>query len=293
MKLLRYGPAGREQPGLLDAQGKIRALSGRCADIGPGQLGPTGLQALAAIDPATLPLVPGNPRLGLPFGGTRKFIAVGLNYADHAAESDLPIPTEPVIFTKAVSCLQGPNDAVMLPRDSKQTDWEIELGVVIGSTARYVEEHAALEHVAGYVVVNDVSEREYQLERGGTWDKGKGCDTFGPVGPWLVTRDEVGDVQNLNMWLDVNGQRMQTGSTRTMIFDVATLVSYISRFLTLEPGDIITTGTPAGVGIGKQPQPVFLKAGDTIRLGIDKLGEQQQQVIAWRRAGANSMEAIW
>jgi 2,4-diketo-3-deoxy-L-fuconate hydrolase len=284
MKLLRYGPAGREQPGILDAQGQIRALAGRYSDIGAEQLAPASLKALAAIDPATLPLVPGSPRLGLPCVGTRKFIAIGLNYADHAAESNLPIPSEPVIFTKAVSCLQGPNDAVMLPKDSKKTDWEVELGVVIGTTARYVEESAALEHVAGYVLVNDVSEREYQMDRGGTWDKGKGCDTFGPVGPWLVTRDEVGDVQNLGMWLDVNGQRMQTGSTKTMIFGVATLVSYISRFLTLEPGDIITTGTPPGVGLGKKPQPIYLKAGDTVRLGIEKLGEQQQQVIAWRRA---------
>ncbi len=283
MKLLRYGPVGREQPGILDAQGKIRALSAHCADIGPGQLQPASLAALASIDPATLPLVPGTPRIGLPFSGTRKFIAIGLNYADHAAESNLPIPSEPVIFTKAVSCLQGPNDPVMIPRESKKTDWEVELGVVIGRTARYVEESAALEYVAGYVVVNDVSEREFQMERGGTWDKGKGCDTFGPVGPWLVTRDEVPDVQNLGMWLEVNGERMQTGNTRTMIFGVATLVSYISRFLTLEPGDIITTGTPPGVGAGKKPHPLFLKAGDTVRLGIDKLGEQQQQVIAWRR----------
>jgi 2,4-didehydro-3-deoxy-L-rhamnonate hydrolase len=285
MKLLRYGPAGREQPGLLDAQGQIRALAGRYPDIGPEQLAPASLKALAAIDPATLPLVPGSPRLGLPLAGTRKFIAIGLNYADHAAESNLPIPSEPVIFTKAVSCLQGANDPVMLPKDSKKTDWEVELGVVIGSRASYVEESAALEYVAGYAVINDVSEREYQLERGGTWDKGKGCDTFGPVGPWLVTRDEVGDVQNLGMWLDVNGQRMQTGSTRTMIFGVAVLVSYISRFLTLEPGDIITTGTPPGVGAGKKPQPIFLQAGDSVRLGIEKLGEQQQQVIAWRRGG--------
>jgi 2-keto-4-pentenoate hydratase/2-oxohepta-3-ene-1,7-dioic acid hydratase in catechol pathway len=283
MKLLRYGPAGREQPGILDSEGRIRALSGRCADLGPAQLQPGNLAALAAIDPMTLPLVPGSPRLGIPFSGTRKFIAVGLNYADHAAESNLPIPSEPVIFAKAVSCLQGPNDPVMIPRDSKKTDWEVELGIVIGRTARYVEEGEALEYVAGYVVVDDISEREYQLERGGTWDKGKGCDTFGPVGPWLVTRDEVGDVQNLGMWLDVNGQRMQTGNTRTMIFGVTTLVSYISRFLRLEPGDIITTGTPPGVGMAKKPHPIFLKAGDTVRLGIDKLGEQQQSVIAWQR----------
>jgi 2,4-didehydro-3-deoxy-L-rhamnonate hydrolase len=257
MKLLRYGPAGREQPGILDSEGKIRALSGRYADIGVEQLAPAALEALAGLDPTSLPVVSGNPRLGL--------------------------PSEPVVFTKAISCLQGPNDPVMIPKDSKKTDWEVELGVVIGTTARYVEESAALEYVAGYVLVNDVSEREYQIERGGTWDKGKGCDTFGPVGPWLVTRDEVGDVQNLDMWLDVNGERQQTGNTRTMIFGVATLVSYISRFLTLEPGDIITTGTPPGVGMGKKPQSVYLKAGDSIRLGIGKLGEQQQQVIAWRR----------
>ena len=223
MKLLRYGPPGREQPGLLDAQGQIRALAGHYPDITAEQLAPASLKALAAIEAATLPVVPGKPRLGLPFTGTRKFIAVGLNYADHAAESNMAIPSEPVIFTKAVSCLQGANDPAMIPKDSKKTDWEVELGVVIGTTARYVEESAALEHVAGYAVISDVSEREFQLERGGSWDKGKGCDTFGPVGPWLVTRDEVGDVQNLGMWLDVNGQRMQTGNTKTMIFGVAVL----------------------------------------------------------------------
>ena len=283
MKLLRYGPAGQEKPGLLDAQGQLRSLAGHVADIGPAQLAPASLKMLGSLDPNTLPLVSGNPRLGVPFAGTRKFIAIGLNYADHAAESNMPIPAEPVIFTKAVSCLQGPNDPVMLPQDSKKTDWEVELGVVIGSTARYVEQSEALEYVAGYAVVNDVSEREFQIDRGGTWDKGKGCDTFGPVGPWLVTRDEVGDVQKLDMWLDVNGRRMQTGNTRTMIFGVAKLVSYTSRFLTLEPGDIITTGTPPGVGMGMKPSPVYLKAGDAIRLSIEKLGEQSQQVIAWRR----------
>jgi len=283
MRLLRYGPAGREQPGVLDGQGSIRALSAHIPDIGPEQLSPAGLKALSAIDPSSLPLVLGKPRLGLPLAGTRKFIAIGLNYADHAAESNQPVPAEPVIFAKAVSCLQGPNDEVMIPKDSKKTDWEVELGVVIGATTRYVEESAALERVAGYVVVNDISEREFQIERGGTWDKGKGCDTFGPVGPWLVTRDEVGDVQNLDMWLDVNGQRMQTGNTRTMIFGVATLVSYVSRFMTLEPGDVITTGTPPGVGMGRKPTPIYLKPGDTMRLGIEKLGEQQQNVIAWRR----------
>jgi 2-keto-4-pentenoate hydratase/2-oxohepta-3-ene-1,7-dioic acid hydratase in catechol pathway len=285
MRLLRYGPAGREQPGILDAQGKIRALSGHVRDIGPEQISPQGLKALSTIDPSSLPAVSGMPRLGVPFAGTRKFIAIGVNYADHAAESNLPIPSEPVVFTKAISCLQGPNDDVMIPKDSNKTDWEVELGVVIGTTARYVEENAALDYVAGYVVINDVSEREFQIERGGTWDKGKGCDTFGPVGPWLVTRDEVGDVQSLGMWLDVNGTRMQTGNTRTMIFDVATLVSYLSRFLTLEPGDIITTGTPPGVGLGQKPTPVYLKPGDTMRLSIEKLGEQQQQVIGWRRIG--------
>jgi 2,4-didehydro-3-deoxy-L-rhamnonate hydrolase len=283
MKLLRFGPVGGEMPGMLDSQGVIRSLRGHVADIGPEELSRAGLRKLAAIDPASLPPVPGSPRLGLPCIGTRKFIAIGLNYADHAAEANAPIPTEPVIFTKAISCLQGPCDDVMIPKDSKKTDWEVELGVVIGTTARHVEDTAALEHVAGYVVINDLSEREFQLERGGTWDKGKGCDTFGPVGPWLVTRDEVGDVQNLDIWLDLNGKRMQTGNTRTMIFSVATIVSYVSRFITLEAGDIITTGTPPGVGLGRKPQPVYLKPGDTMRLGIDKLGEQQQKVVAWRR----------
>ena len=283
MKLLRYGPAGREQPGMLDAHGIIRSLCGHVGDIGPEEISPAGLRRLAAIDPASLPPVPGSPRLGLPCIGTRKFIAIGLNYADHAAETNAPIPSEPVVFTKAISCLQGPSDEVMIPRESKKTDWEVELGVIIGTTAQYVEVHAALEHVAGYVLVNDISEREFQMERGGTWDKGKGCDTFGPVGPWLVTRDEIGDVQNLGLWLDLNGKRMQTGNTRTMIFGVATLVSYVSRFITLEPADIITTGTPPGVGLGQKPQPFYLQPGDTLRLGIEGLGEQQQKVVAWRR----------
>jgi 2,4-diketo-3-deoxy-L-fuconate hydrolase len=283
MKLLRYGPAGHEQPGMLDSHGRIRSLAGSIADLDREQLSPAALARLAAIDPVSLPVASGKPRLGVPVAGTRKFIAIGLNYADHAAESNLPIPTEPVVFTKAVSCLQGPNDDVMIPRGSRKTDWEVELGVIIGSTARYVEERDALEHVAGYCVVNDLSEREYQLERGGTWDKGKGFDTFGPVGPWLVTPDEVGDVQSLEMWLEVNGERMQTGNTRTMIFSVAKLVSYVSGLMTLEPGDIITTGTPPGVGLGRKPEPVYLAPGDTVRLGIEKLGEQRQSVIAWRR----------
>ncbi|ACA19241.1 5-oxopent-3-ene-1,2,5-tricarboxylate decarboxylase [Methylobacterium sp. 4-46] len=283
MKLLRYGPAGQEKPGLLDAEGRLRDLSGHVAEIGPDTLSPAGLAALAKLDPAGLPRVEGSPRLGVPLAGVGKFIAIGLNYADHAAESNLPIPKEPVVFTKAISSLSGPNDPVMLPRDSVKSDWEVELGIVIGRRAAYVEQAEALDYVAGYCVVNDVSEREYQIERGGTWDKGKGCDTFGPVGPWLVTADEVGDPQSLDMWLDLNGRRMQTGNTRTMIFPCAEIVSYVSRFLTLMPGDIITTGTPPGVGMGIKPEPVFLKPGDVMTLGIEKLGTQRQDVVAWRR----------
>jgi 2,4-diketo-3-deoxy-L-fuconate hydrolase len=286
MKLLRYGPAGQEKPGLLDDEGRIRDLSGQVADIGPNEISPDGLKRLAAIDPKSLPLVGGDPRLGPPVAGVRKFLAIGLNFADHAAESNMPIPEEPVVFTKAVSCLQGPNDPVMIPKGSVKTDWEVELGVVIGRAASYVPEAEALAYVAGYVCVNDVSEREYQIERGGTWDKGKGCDTFGPVGPWLVTSDEAGDPQDLGMWLELNGKRMQDGSTKTMIFGVAKLVSYLSEFMTLEPGDIITTGTPPGVGMGQKPAPFYLKAGDEMRLGIEKLGEQRQSVIAWRPRGA-------
>ena len=282
MKLLRYGPVGREKPGLLDASGAIRDLSGHVADITPAALAPDVLARLRAIAPQSLPKVDTPQRYGPPVSGTKKFLAIGLNYADHAAESNMPIPAEPILFTKATSCIQGPNDEVMLPHDSVKSDWEVELGVVIGKTARYVEEAEALSHVAGYLTVNDLSEREYQLERGSQWDKGKGCDTFGPIGPWLVTSDEVGDPQNLDLWLDVNGRRMQTGNTRTMVFTVSHLVSYISRFMTLEPGDIITTGTPPGVGLGMKP-PVYLKAGDVIRLGIEKLGEQQQRVVSWRR----------
>jgi 2,4-didehydro-3-deoxy-L-rhamnonate hydrolase len=281
MKLLRHGPSGQERPGILDAEGKIRDLSGKIDDIDGDKLSPAKLKELAAIDPGTLPVVEGNPRLGAPVARIGKFIAVGLNFSDHAAESGLPVPQEPVVFTKAISSITGPNDNVTIPRGSKKTDWEVELGVVIGTRASYVTKDNALAHVAGYVVVNDVSEREYQIERGGTWDKGKGCDTFGPIGPWLVTADEVGDVQNLSMWLDVNGERKQTGTTSTMIFDVATLVSYISEFMTLMPGDVITTGTPPGVGMGMKPEPQYLKAGDVVRLGIEKLGEQQQTFVAW------------
>jgi len=284
MKLLRYGPKGQEKPGILDAEGRIRDLSGVVADITPEHLSPEGLKALAAVDTGSLPLVDGQPRHGVPVAGVPKFLAIGLNYADHAAESNLPIPPEPILFTKATSCLTGPDDAVMIPRGSEKSDWEVELGVVIGTRARYVTADEALDHVAGYVLVNDVSERAFQKEKGTQWDKGKGCDTFGPVGPWLVTADEVGDPQALDMWLDLNGQRMQTGNTRTMIFDVKTLISYVSEFITLEPGDILTTGTPPGVGEGKSPQ-VFLKAGDVVELGIDKLGRQRQQVVAWTKEG--------
>ena len=280
MKLLRYGPAGREKPGLLDAAGVIRDLSGYISDLTPEQLDDAGLARLAALDPLSLPKVAGTPRYGVPISGTRKFIAIGLNFTDHALEAHQPIPSEPIIFTKAISCLQGANDAVRKPKNSLKMDWEVELGVVIGRRASYVEELRALDHVAGYIVVDDLSERHFQLERGGTWDKGKGCDTFGPVGPWLVTKDEVGDVQNLDMWLEVNGQRRQSGNTRTMIFGVAQLVSYISQFITLDPGDIITTGTPPGVGMGMKP-PVYLNEGDVIELGIEKLGRQRHVVHGW------------
>ena len=282
MKLVRYGNPGQEKAGLIDAQGQLRDLSGVISDIGPGQLGDQALDILRLLSSSKLPLVEGAPRLGSPLAGTAKFIAIGLNYADHAAESNLPIPAEPVVFMKATSCIQGPDDPVMLPRDSVKTDWEVELGVVIGTRARYVPEEEALNHVAGYCTINDVSEREYQTERGGTWDKGKGCDTFGPVGPWLVTRDEVADPQKLAMWLEVTGQRRQTGSTSTMIFSVAKIVSYVSEFMTLEAGDIITTGTPPGVGMGMKP-PVYLKVGDKITLGIEGLGEQRQIVVPFRR----------
>jgi 2-keto-4-pentenoate hydratase/2-oxohepta-3-ene-1,7-dioic acid hydratase in catechol pathway len=280
MKLLRYGPAGFEKPGLLDSSGAIRDLSGVVDHVTSEHLSDKGLAKLAKIKPESLPKVDGSPRLGVPYLGISKFIAIGLNYADHAAESNLPIPSEPIVFSKATTCISGPNDDIMLPRDSTKTDWEVELGVVIGTTARYVEKERALAHVAGYCVINDISERNFQLERGSQWDKGKGCDTFGPIGPWLVTRDEVPDPQALDMWLDLNGQPMQRGNTRTMVFGVAQLVSYVSQFMTLLPGDIITTGTPPGVGMGKKPQR-YLKAGDRMTLGIAGLGEQRQRVVAW------------
>ena len=281
MKLVRYGNPGKEKPGLIDAEGKLRDLSAHVKDIGPAQLGDAALAKLRKIKTASLPLVKGSPRMGSPVVGTPKFIAIGLNYADHAAESGAPIPKEPIIFMKATGCIQGPNDPVMLPKGSVKTDWEVELGVVIGTRARYVSQKDALNHVAGYCTINDISEREYQLERGGTWDKGKGCDTFGPIGPYLVTRDDVPNPQKLSMWLDLNGKRMQTGSTRTMIFSVAKIISYVSQFMTLEPGDIITTGTPPGVGLGMKP-PLYVKKGDVMTLGIEGLGEQRQVVVPFR-----------
>jgi 2,4-diketo-3-deoxy-L-fuconate hydrolase len=285
MKLMRVGPRGQEKPALLDAQGRVRDLSGLIADITAAHLTPAGLAALAAIDAAKLPLIENPGRIGVPWTGIGKFVAIGLNYSDHAAESNLPVPKEPVVFTKATSCIVGCNDDVVLPQGSVKGDWEVELGIVIGSKTRYVSEADALKHVAGYCVVNDVSEREYQVDRGGSqWDKGKGCDTFGPVGPWMVTKDEIADIQNLGMWLDVNGKRFQTGNTKTMIFGAAFLVSYLSRFMTLYPGDLITTGTPPGVGMGVKPNPVYLKAGDVMTLGIEGLGDQRQQVHAWNPA---------
>ncbi len=281
MKLVRYGNPGKEKPGLIDAQGKLRDLSAVVKDIGPDQLSDAALAKIAKVKTDKLPLVKGSPRMGSPVAGVRKFIAIGLNYADHAAESGLPIPPEPIVFMKATSCIQGPNDPVMLPKGSKKSDWEVELGVVIGTEARYVSQKDALKFVAGYCTINDVSEREFQIERGGTWDKGKGCDTFGPIGPWLVTRDDVPNPQKLSMWLDLNGKRVQTGSTKTMIFSVAKIVSYVSQFMTLMPGDVITTGTPPGVGLGMKP-PLYLKKGDVMTLGIEGLGEQRQEVVAFK-----------
>jgi 2-keto-4-pentenoate hydratase/2-oxohepta-3-ene-1,7-dioic acid hydratase in catechol pathway len=280
MKLLRHGPKGQEKPGLLDANGRVRDLSALLPDITAATLAPAALAALRGLDPEALPVVP-QGRLAVPWTGMTKFIAIGLNYADHAAESNMPIPKEPIVFMKTVGCAVGANHPVVLPQGSVKADWEVELGIVIGSRARYVSESEAPAHVAGYCVVNDVSEREFQLERGSQWDKGKGCDTFGPIGPWLVTSDEVGDPQNLSMWLEVNGHRYQNGSTKTMIFGAAQIVSYLSRFMTLEPGDLITTGTPPGVGMGIKPNPVYLKPGDTMHVCIEKLGEQRQTVHAW------------
>jgi 2-keto-4-pentenoate hydratase/2-oxohepta-3-ene-1,7-dioic acid hydratase in catechol pathway len=281
MKLLRRGAKGAERPALFDAQGRLRDLSPVLADITPRTLAPEGLARLREVDASRLPLVGEPGRIAPPWAGCGKFLCIGLNYADHAAEAKLPIPKEPILFMKPISARVGANDAIVLPQGSLKTDWEVELGVVIGTRARYVSEADALSHVAGYCVANDVSEREYQIERGGTWDKGKGCDTFGPVGPWLVTADEVPDPQALQMFLEVNGRRWQDGSTKTMIFSVAQIVAYVSRFMTLEPGDLIITGTPPGVGMGAKPDPVYLKPGDRIRLGIEGLGEQRQTVHAW------------
>jgi len=283
MKLVRFGPAGKEKPGLLDAQGQLRDLSTVIPDLGPAQLSDKVLHKLARIDPNKLPRVKGHPRMGCPVAHVGKFIAIGLNYADHAAEAGMPLPKEPIVFMKATSCIQGPDDDVMLPKGSVKTDWEAELGVMIGTRASYVSQKDALSHVAGYCVVNDVSEREYQIERGGTWDKGKGCDTFGPIGPWLVTRDEVPNPQKLDIWLDLNGKRMQTGNSKTMVFGVAKLISYVSQFMTLMPGDVITTGTPPGVGMGMKPAPLYLKRGDVMRLGIEGLGVQTQRVVGFKK----------
>ena len=281
MKPLRYGNPGKEKPGLIDADGKLRDLSGVIKDIGPEQLSDAALAKLRRLKTANLPLVRGKPRIGCPVTGVGKFVAIGLNYADHAAEAGMPIPKEPIVFMKVPSCIQGPNDPVMLPKNSVKTDWEVELGIVIGTRARYVSQKDALTFVAGYCTINDVSEREFQIERGGTWDKGKCCDTFGPIGPWLVTRDDVPNPQKLDMWLEVNGKRMQTGSTKTMIFSAAKIVSYVSQFMTLEPGDVICTGTPPGVGMGMKP-PTYLKKGDVVTLGIEGLGAQSQTIVPFK-----------
>ena len=279
MKLLRYGEKGQEKPGLLDAQGNIRDLSSLIPDVAGSALDAASLATLSHIDPTTLPLVSGSPRLGACVGQVDKFICIGLNYADHAAESGMAVPAEPVLFNKWTSAICGPNDDVEIPRHSTKTDWEVELGVVIGKGGRYIDESNAMEHVAGYCVINDVSEREWQLERGGTWDKGKGFDTFGPLGPWLVTRDEIPDPHQLNLWLEVDGHRYQNGNTRTMVFQIPALIAYLSRCMSLQPGDVISTGTPPGVGLGIKPEPVFLRAGQVMRLGIEGLGEQRQRTV--------------
>ena len=279
MKLLRYGDKGQERPALLDNNGQLRDLSAVVTDIAGETLSPQSIARLQHIDPSTLPLVEGSPRIGACVGQVGKFICIGLNYADHAAETGAAIPAEPVVFSKWTSAIVGPNDNVEIPRNSRKTDWEVELGVVIGKGGRYISESDALEHVAGYCVINDVSEREFQLELGGTWDKGKGCDTFGPLGPWLVTRDEIADPHQLDLWLEVDGKRYQNGNTRTMIFQIPKIVSYLSQFMSLQPGDVISTGTPPGVGLGIKPEPVYLRAGQTMRLGISGLGEQQQRTV--------------
>jgi 2,4-didehydro-3-deoxy-L-rhamnonate hydrolase len=283
VKIVRYGSLGSERPGLLDSTGRVRDLSVLISDWTPAYLSPVELGKISRVEVESLPLVPGVPRFGVPVDGIGKFIGVGMNYTDFAREAQRPTPKEPALFTKAVSCLTGPDDDVMLPLGSVKTDWEVELGVIIGRTARYVEEAEALSYVAGYCLVNDISEREYQNDRGGTWDKGKGCDTFGPVGPWLVTPDELSQPQDLRLWLEVNGVRYQDGHTRNMFFTVAQLVAYISRFMTLKPGDLIATGTPAGVGMSIKPEPMFLRAMDTMRLGCTQLGMQQHRVVPWRR----------
>lgn len=278
MKLLRFGPAGSEKPGMLDVGGKIRDLSGHISDLTGETVSPAGLDKLRAIDPASLPEAPAGVRIGAPVAGMRNFIAVGLNYADHAKETGSPIPEEPILFNKLANCIVGPNDNVIMPRGSKKLDWEIEIAFVLGRRAQYVEEADALDYIAGYAICNDVSERHFQAERGGQWMKGKSFETSGPLGPWLVTPDEIDDVNNLDMWLDVNGKRMQTGNTKTMIFSIAHCLHYISQFMVLEPGDVVTTGTPPGVGLGMNPQ-VFLKVGDVMTLGIEGLGEQRQTVV--------------
>jgi len=279
MKLLRYGPVDQEKPGILDQDGNIRDLSAHIQDINGTYIDDATLARISALDLHQLPLVEGNPRIGACVANIGKFICIGLNYADHAAESNLPIPAEPVVFNKWTSAVVGPNDNIKIPRGAKKTDWEVELGVVIGKGGSYIEEKDALSHIAGYCVINDVSEREYQIERGGTWDKGKGCDTFGPIGPWLVTRDEVSNPGTLNLWLEVDGKRYQNGNTSTMIFSVPFIISYLSKFMSLQAGDVISTGTPPGVGMGVKPEPVYLSAGQTVRLGIDGLGQQQQTTI--------------
>ena len=287
MKLVRFGPVGKEMPGLIDNDGKLRDLSAVIADITPEQLGDKALAKIRKLDASKLPLAKGKRRLGSPVNQIGKFIGIGLNYSDHAAEAGMPIPKEPIVVMKSTTCIQGANDPVMLPKGSTKTDWEVELGIVVGTKARYVSQKEALNFVAGYCIVNDLSEREFQLERGPQWDRGKGCDTFGPIGPWLVTRDEVPNPQSLTLWLDLNSKRMQSGSTKTMIFSVAKIISYLSQFMTLMPGDVITTGTPPGVGMGMKkdgkPSPLFLKKGDVMKLGIEGLGEQEQTVVAFKR----------